>query len=484
MASTVRRRRAIDPGWVLVDLAVTLADGGDCLSDLRTLRDQPELFGRVASGPTAWRVIDSVDEAVLDALRAGRAKAGPRRGPRVALPDRITLDFDATLVTAHSEKESASATYKMGYGFHPLGCWLDETHEALAAILRPGNAGANTATDHVAVLDMALAQLPVKPTGLDPEAGVEMLARADSAGATHGFINTLRERGIKFSVGFDITEAVRVAILALPAYAWGEAIRQDCEVREGAEIAELTALLDLSSWPAGHPGDRASRGTSPGRPVQPVRPAGWRHQVFISTATTRHLPTWRPATGDTPGSRTASVAAKTPAFGTSRSTTSPPTRPGSRSSSARATCSPGPNCSASTANSPRPNRNGCATASCTPPAVSPTTPGAPCSASPATGHGPNSCASHSSGSAASPAWPDQPTPQTGRYPKARHPTRSPTQHLGPARLTTPTPPPSRPSPPPTPPTPVEPHGGRLTEQSGLGTQPDPRLNVRRITLCW
>jgi hypothetical protein len=191
------------------------------------------------------------------------------------------LDFDATLVTAHSEKESAASTYKMGFGFHPLGCWLDETHEALAAILRPGNAAANTAADHVTVLDMALAQLPVQPKGVDPEAGVEMLARADSAGATHGFVNALRERGIEFSVGFDVTEAVRVAILALPDHAWGEAIRQDCELREGAEIAELTAYLDLSGWPAGTRAVVRREEPHPGAQFNLFDPAGWRHQVFI-----------------------------------------------------------------------------------------------------------------------------------------------------------------------------------------------------------
>jgi hypothetical protein len=245
------------------------------------LRDQPDLFGRVASGPTAWRVIDSVDAAVLDALRAGRAKARAAAWNAGGAPERITLDFDATLVTAHSEKESAAATYKMGYGFHPLGCWLDETNEALAAILRPGNAGANTATDHVAVLDLALAQLPVKPIGLDAEHGVEMLARADSAGATHGFVDALRQRGIEFSVGFDVTEDVRAAIVSLPAAAWGEAIRQDCEVRDGAAVAELTGYVDLSTWP---PGTRAivrREEPHPGAQFNLFDPDGWRHQVFI-----------------------------------------------------------------------------------------------------------------------------------------------------------------------------------------------------------
>jgi hypothetical protein len=281
MSPTTRRRRALDPGRVLVDLAVTLADGGDCLSDLRVLRDQPELFGRVASAPTAWRAIDSVDDAVLDALRRARAKARTAAWAAGGAPEKITLDFDATLVTAHSEKQQAAATYKMGYGFHPLGCWLDETNEALAAILRPGNAGSNTAADHVAVLDLALAQLPVAPRGIDPDGGMEMLARADSAGATHGFLDALRERGIEFSVGFDVTNDVRLAILALPADAWGEAIRQDCEVREGAQVAEITDLLDLSGWPERTRAIVRREEPHPGAQFNLFDPEGWRHQVFI-----------------------------------------------------------------------------------------------------------------------------------------------------------------------------------------------------------
>jgi hypothetical protein len=281
MAPTIRRRRVIDPGRVLVDLAVTLADGGDCLSDLRVLRDQPDLFGRVASAPTAWRVIDSVDDSVLDGLRRARARARAAAWAAGGAPATITLDFDATLVTAHSDKEQAAATYKMGYGFHPLGCWCDETNEALAAILRPGNAGANTVADHIAVLDMALAQLPVQPKGVDPDNGMAMLARADSAGATHGFIDALRQRGIAFSVGFDITEDVRLAILNVSRNAWVDAIDQDCEIREGAQVAEITHLVELSTWP---PRTRAivrREEPHPGAQFNLFDPAGWRHQVFI-----------------------------------------------------------------------------------------------------------------------------------------------------------------------------------------------------------
>jgi Transposase DDE domain group 1 len=79
-----------------------------------------------------------------------------------ARPGSITLNIDATLLTAHSEKERAAGNYKHGYGFHPRGCWLDETGEALAAIRRPGNAGSNTAEDHFTMLGLALTQLPAE----------------------------------------------------------------------------------------------------------------------------------------------------------------------------------------------------------------------------------------------------------------------------------------------------------------------------------
>src|SRR5438270_796462 len=127
-------------------------------------------------------------------IRAARAKARARVWDAGARPVTITLDIDATLLTAHSEKEFAAGNYKHGYGFHPLGCWLDETGEALAAILRPGNAGSNTAEDHFTVLGMALTQLPAED--LDRE----ILVRTDIGGSTHPFTNDCPEAGIRFSV--------------------------------------------------------------------------------------------------------------------------------------------------------------------------------------------------------------------------------------------------------------------------------------------
>lgn len=248
-----QRRAGHDPGRVLRDLAVMLADGGDALCDLRALRDQPALFGSVASVATAWRVIDGVCEhGLLDALRTARAAARARAfalGARPAGP--LVIDIDATLITAHSDKDGAGGTYKGGFGFHPLLAYLDAPDLAaggmpLAGALRPGNAGANDARDHMAVLADALEQLP------RPLAETETIVmRADSAGATHELLNFCRDARIRFSVGFNLTEPVRRAILALPEAAWTAAQHADGEPRDNGQVAELTDHLGLSGWPEG-----------------------------------------------------------------------------------------------------------------------------------------------------------------------------------------------------------------------------------------
>ena len=291
MAPTRQRRSAHDPGRVLVDVVVSVADGGTSLSDLKVLRDQPEVFGQVASDPTAWRALASVDDEVLVSVHAARAVARAAAWAAGARPpkDFIVLDFDATLVTSHSEKEMAAPNYKHGFGFHPLLCFVDATNDAVAGVLRPGNAGSNTAADHIAVLDAAMAQLPVRTRKADPENGEWMLARADSAGCTHGFLDALRERGIEFSVGFPMDEAVRQAVLALPGKAWAEAIRQDMEAREGAEVAEITDRLDLSAWPTGTRAIVRREIPHPGAQLTFTDIDGHRFQVFICDSTDADL---------------------------------------------------------------------------------------------------------------------------------------------------------------------------------------------------
>lgn len=248
LARLKQRRRGHDPGRVIRDLAVMLADGGECLSDLGAVRDQQALFGAVASDATAFRVIDRIasEPDLLDALRAAHASARERFWDRHGAPERLTIDLDATLITAHSEKEAAAGTYKGGFGFHPLLGYADETREALGGVLRPGNAGANTAADHTTVLDLALAQIPAEHIE-----GIEILVRADSAGATHGLVDYCREHGLRFSVGYELTEPVRAAILEMPADAWVPALDQDGSVRDNGEVAEITDRVELSGWPAG-----------------------------------------------------------------------------------------------------------------------------------------------------------------------------------------------------------------------------------------
>lgn len=285
LASMVGRPRRHDPGDVLVDLAVMLADGGECVSDLKVLRDQPDLFGEVASQPTAWRVLDSIDEVLLAQLQSARAASRARVWAAGLAPERLTLDFDATLVNVHSDKEGAAATYKRGFGFHPLLVFLDQTHEALAGKLRSGSAGANTAADHVELLDAAVAQLPVTTKSDDPESGADVLVRADSAGATHGFVDAIVAKGFEFSIGFDITEAVRVAVLAVPERAWQTPMTQDMQDREGAGVAEITPWLDLSAWGDGIRAICRREEPHVGAQFNLFDPAGWRHQVFITNST-------------------------------------------------------------------------------------------------------------------------------------------------------------------------------------------------------
>jgi hypothetical protein len=99
-----------DPGVVLTHLAVAIADGADCLSDFETLRSGSELFGDVASISTAWRAVKAT--ASLELRQIPRAVAGAREVVwRGAPPSDITIDFDATLLDVHSEKQDAAPTY-------------------------------------------------------------------------------------------------------------------------------------------------------------------------------------------------------------------------------------------------------------------------------------------------------------------------------------------------------------------------------------
>ncbi len=242
------RRSGHDLGLVVRDLAVMLADGGDCLSDLGALEDQGALLGAVASTSTAFRVIDRIasDPGGLGRLRGAHAAARSRAWTLLGAPARLDIDLDATLVGAHSDKEGAAGTFKGGFGFHPMLAYGDQTAEALAGEWRPGNAGANTAADQIAVAQAALAQIPVEHI-----ADIDLLVRVDSAGACHELLDFCREGRIAFSVGYDLTETVREAILQIADEAWVCALDQDGHQRPNGQVAEITQHLDLANWPSG-----------------------------------------------------------------------------------------------------------------------------------------------------------------------------------------------------------------------------------------
>jgi hypothetical protein len=243
-----QRRRGHDPGRVICDLAVMIADGGECVSDLGAVREQAALFGEVASDSTAFRTVARIASTpgMLDAVRAAHARARERFWELSGAPERLTIDVDATLITSHSEKERAAGNYKHGYGFHPLGAYADETREALGMLLRPGNAGSNTAADHVMVIDRCLAQIPDAHVET-----IEILIRADSAGATHGTADHCRRADLRFSFGYELTEPVRAAILATPDEVWITALDQDGTERSNGQVSELTDGVELGSWPNG-----------------------------------------------------------------------------------------------------------------------------------------------------------------------------------------------------------------------------------------
>jgi hypothetical protein len=254
-----RAPRAVhDPGKIIGDLAVMLALGGDCLADIAVLRAEPALFGPVASDPVVSRLVSKLAADAprsLRAIRAARAAARQRAwtlageaAPGAGGP--VTVDLDATIVISHSGKDQAKPTWKKTFGFHPMTVFADHgqdgSGEPLAILLRPGNAGSNTAADHIEAVRLALAQLPAGQRK-------NVLIRADSGGGTHEFLTWLTRpsRRLQYSVGMGITAAIEDAIGKIPAKAWTPAYDSDGIERPGAWVAELTGVLDLAAWPKG-----------------------------------------------------------------------------------------------------------------------------------------------------------------------------------------------------------------------------------------
>lgn len=292
MAAVPQRRH--DPGRTLAHMILALADGATCLSDLAAIRSQRSMFGAVASEATVWRTFDQIGPVELRGIATARQAARERAWSAGAGPvgDDLIIDFDATLINTKADKQDARPNYKRGYGHHPLLAIVAETDEVLTAKLRPGNAGSNTAVDHVTVLADALVQLPAEwraghAVGDDPsDVAHRVLIRADAGGASHWFAEECVDRNLEFSFGFHIDHRVRDGVMCVQTGCWHPAVDAGGERRDGAEVVELTDFVDLTTWPQGtrlivrrerpHPGAQLSL-------FDTIE--GFRHTAFITNQT-------------------------------------------------------------------------------------------------------------------------------------------------------------------------------------------------------
>jgi Transposase DDE domain group 1 len=280
-------RSVHDPGKTVLDLAVAIALGGDCLADAAVVRAQSDLFGTVASDPTISRLIEALGAdsaaaiaAIREARAAARATVWSHRWP-IPTTGPVVVDLDATLVGAHSEKEGATPNFKRGFGFHPLLAFIDHgaggTGEPLVAMLRPGKATANDAADQIAVLDAALTQLPEQVRS-------RVLVRGDTGSGVHGFVWHIHNRGLQYSVGIYARQPVLDALAALPAQAWRSARDGDGYPREGAQVAELTRWLPatFTGWPPGMRIIARRERPHPGAQLRTTDHEGWRITMFAT----------------------------------------------------------------------------------------------------------------------------------------------------------------------------------------------------------
>ena len=289
----------VDRGVALVSMAVAIALGATSMTDITLLAHHAPVLGPEPSDTTVRRTLDLADPRTLDKIARARAvirahiwsliAARPAGFPWLAIAGKLlagwlVIDLDATLITARSDKEGAAPTFKMGYGFHPLGTWCANTTESLAMLLRPGNAGSNTFADHAAVLTAAIRQIPARMRS-------RLLVRVDGAGASHELIQHLlslacRRRTVLFTSGWAITAADEQAIGLLPAAAWQAAVDQDGVVQEDKHVAEITHLLSrAAAWPDGlrwivrrtRPSRRQARNLTAFE-----RATGWRYSIIVT----------------------------------------------------------------------------------------------------------------------------------------------------------------------------------------------------------
>ncbi len=318
-------------GRALVDAACSLAAGATCLSDIEAVTAQEEVFGPGggASDTTMLRVLDELAGRLradgLPGRRLARATAGARAKVWAAIVARhgqlpavqvagkdltrpaaqagerarpvLVVRLDATLVEAASSKDRAAGTYKHGFGFHPLTAWCSNIGDGLAVMLRPGNAGSFTASDHIAVLDAAFGQIPA-PWRTD------VLVTIDGAGASHHIVDHLtalntaaahgnRGRRVEYSIGWPVDERTLGGISELRQRDWGQALDADGVADPDAQVADLTGILRagpggdrLATWPT----DlrvMARRVPRPsGKPAKLGEDAHWEYGAFATNTPT------------------------------------------------------------------------------------------------------------------------------------------------------------------------------------------------------
>jgi len=319
-------------GRALVDAASALAAGATCLSDIEAMTRQVEIFGPEggASDTTMLRVLDELSGRLnadgLPGRRLARAVAAARgnawsqivarhRGlppvrvagadltrPVPGEPGRpvVVVRLDATLIEADSNKQGAAGNYKGGYGFHPLTAWCTNVGDNLAVMLRPGNAGSFTASDHLLVLDAALTQIPARHRA-------DVLVTIDGAGASHEVIDHLtalnthtahgnRGRRVEYSIGWPVDQRTREAVAQVREQDWSTALDAHGTPDLEADVVELTGILRHS-----HGGDQMSSWPTDVRVIarRVPRPAGeqaklgqdphWRYGAFATNTTAGQL---------------------------------------------------------------------------------------------------------------------------------------------------------------------------------------------------
>ena len=254
---------------------------------MAVLRNQPWLFGEVASDATVWRTFDVIDAATLDRLRDARSAATGRLLAQLDDPGPVVIDVDASLFEIHSEhKEGATPHFKGGFGFHPMFAFGEPAGLPLAGRLRPGRAGSGDGDDHLTVIDDAIAALPdgwQRGHRLGDQPGLvqrQVLVRADTAGYSHTVIGGLAARNCLFSTPMPTGDRFDGEIHQLRYDQWQPALAADGTVRRGAQVAEIAVVPD---WmPEGTRVIVRRERPHPGAPLKLWDHNGWRHQVIVT----------------------------------------------------------------------------------------------------------------------------------------------------------------------------------------------------------